>query len=62
MKETIDKLVKQEKELTKKVLEVRDAIEALRNVCEHPEWEYIGHDSHNNHEQCTTCGKIDYRC
>jgi DNA repair exonuclease SbcCD ATPase subunit len=42
--------------IIEKKLTVENAIEALQDVCDHPEFIYSGHDSHGSFEKCVICG------
>jgi len=60
MDDTIKKLIREKDFYTGKVKNFENAIAALREVCEH-DWEYYANDSHNTTNQCSKCGKFDFR-
>ena len=60
MDKTIEDLEKRKEELLAEVRTIDTALNSLRELCSHPKWEDLGHDSHHEHRQCTECGYIDY--
>ena len=62
MKETIEKLLKEKKELEKKINLIDDAVDAFQKVCDHKHpdgsdaFDISGNDSHYTYYKCEICG------
>jgi ferredoxin-like protein FixX len=62
MNDTMKTLMEKREDTHNLLLKIDTAIRALQAVCPHNKMEYIGHDSHYNHERCVECGYVDDRC
>lgn len=62
MRAVFDDLRGKQKELEKELEKITKAINALKDLCKHTledgkdAYEYKGHDSHYDYNECTICG------
>lgn len=60
MDKHIQELLDKKNELSKELSKYRDAIDALRKVCNH-DWKYDGHGHNYSCYTCTKCGLEEER-
>lgn len=58
LREAFNELNSSLKEANKVASKYRDALCALRKLCQH-DWKCVGRDSHKEHYECSICGETD---
>lgn len=59
LKKYVDSLLKEREEYSKKIQKIDKVLNSVREICEHS-YEYVGHDSHHDIEECSICKKQIY--